>query len=191
MSSSERPTQESSRRRRARWFSDSATLAELACLVDALPKEHRLAILRATLYCTADSRFDVAYIVGTYRTRLYDCLQERLGTFPSIGAIRTIDSESLDTRLQSVVDANDPAQTALALCDLVVFVTDALESAMPSSMLLNNADSWYHVCLGCNAKWFHASKDSRCPRCGMPANSDEKLVPPWCQRTPVFQDPDV
>ncbi len=108
------------------WFSDSTALAELACLIDALPKRHRPPILRAALQCTADPRVEAAYIVGTFRTQFYHCVEERLGRFPAIAAIRQIDPNALDARLQPFGHADDPAQTTLALCDLLVLVVDEL-----------------------------------------------------------------
>lgn len=38
---------------------------------------------------------------------------------------------------------------------------------------------FYHVCIGCTAKWFSKRRAHRCPRCKTPFISGERLIPPW------------
>jgi hypothetical protein len=38
---------------------------------------------------------------------------------------------------------------------------------------------FYHVCEGCNAKFFSPRVVKQCPRCGNGCRPHERLVPPW------------
>lgn len=39
--------------------------------------------------------------------------------------------------------------------------------------------SWYHVCAGCDAKWFQSDAIAPCPRCCRRSESREQITPPW------------
>ena len=123
-----------------RWFSDSRILAELACLIDAVPREHRRALVKNALCCTSEADFGRGSFLTVCRAQLYECLRERLDVLPSIAAVRRIDPARLDARVQPLVEAADPAQTALALCDLVSCVTERLTASQPDAMQHEQGD---------------------------------------------------
>jgi hypothetical protein len=114
-----------------RWFSDSQHLAELACLIDALPSHSRVPILQAALDFWPEEDLATSFLVGTFRTRLFDSLFERLGRPANVIAIRRIDRTDLELRLQPFIDAGDPAQVTLAACDLMNFLVEQLTPAKP------------------------------------------------------------
>lgn len=116
------PSQTSPLRR----FSESQALARLALLVDALPLYCREALLQACLGFSPSEILTSSDLVTACRSLLLQCVAERLAVGVNVRWIRRIDPSALTTYVAPVVAAQDPAQTALALCDLVQVLVDSV-----------------------------------------------------------------
>jgi len=100
-------------------------LAELALLVDAIPAEYRVDVLRAALRLDPTGSFETSYLVGTYRARLCDCLMLRTATVIDPRRFRRLDPRRIEARLATFAVAEDPAEVALALDRLMDLLATA------------------------------------------------------------------
>lgn len=100
-------------------------LAELALLIDAIPAEYRVDVLRAALRLDPNDSLEASYLVGTYRTRLCDCLTLRTATVVDPRRFRRLDQRAVENRLVPFAMAEDPAEVALALDKLMNLLATA------------------------------------------------------------------
>lgn len=84
---------------------------------------------------------------------------------------------------ESLLDLPRLAQlTAQVLLDdgcLVETFKDDLRALLAAIDLVESRPQPYFVCSACNAKWFGRSSAMPCPRCFVPAVSNERLHLPW------------
>ena len=111
------------------WFADVPQLAELACLIDAVPPELRPALLQVALGLLPTGDFDSDYLIGTFRSRMFDCLVKWMGQVAEPGSLFPVTTLHLRRILKSFACAQDPAQSALALCDLLSVLAATTKSS--------------------------------------------------------------
>jgi hypothetical protein len=109
-----------------RRLSDSRSLPELALLIDAVPPEHRSPILQAALVGSSCGVSATSSLIRMYRSLFLDCLAERLDRTIETRELQEIDFSVPEEHLPTIVSAQDPAQTTLALCDLIQALADSL-----------------------------------------------------------------
>lgn len=109
---------------RPRW-SALKRLSELANMIDALPSEYRVPVLESAIGFTPIDDFSWSHLVGIYRSQLFDCVHEFCGSPMPFQGHR---QEGLFVCLETLEKAKDPAEVQLALCDLLEYFRDILES---------------------------------------------------------------
>ena len=108
-------------RSRKRLWSQCHEASELANLIDALPRHVRLPILQAAFSFTSSHDLGNSYLVGVFRTQLFDCVLEFSGLKLNVVAGH-LPASDLDRHLGVFAEAKDPAQVQLAVCDLLEFI---------------------------------------------------------------------
>jgi hypothetical protein len=109
------------------WFIDAPSVAELACLIDALRPEHRAPILRAALGFAPCDGLEASYLVGSYRSLVVDAVCARAGRTVNVVELKAIDCLITDRWLEPFAEASDLARVQLAVCDLLTFLVRNVE----------------------------------------------------------------
>ena len=108
-------------------WSEFRGLAELADLIDALPPMFRTPILNATISFTPTGDFECSYIVGTIRSKLFDCVLDFCGVRLDSTTAAHLEFTGWATRLSSVAAATCPTKVQLAICDLLQFIAGSVK----------------------------------------------------------------
>ena len=105
---------------------DSAQVAELALLLDAIPPEYREDVLLSVLWLGTSNVFQESYLVSSVRNQLCDCLMEKTGTLHDLKDVRQLAHAAIHRRLDAFTTATDLEQITLAIHSLLKFLADAL-----------------------------------------------------------------
>ena len=69
---------------------NSAQVADLAVLIDAIPPEYREDVLLSVLWLGTSNVFQESYLVSSIRNQLCDCLMDRTGTLHDLTNVRQL-----------------------------------------------------------------------------------------------------
>lgn len=105
---------------------NSAQVADLAVLIDAIPPEYREDVLLSVLWLGTSNVFQESYLVSSIRNQLCDCLMDRTGTLHDLTNVRQLARASIHRQVDSFTAATDLEQIALATHNLLDFLADAL-----------------------------------------------------------------
>lgn len=104
----------------------SASVIELAVLVDAIPPEYREDVLLAALWRGTNKMFQESYMVTSLRNQLCDCLLEKTSTLHDLGMLRQLKHSIVEHKVRPFTTANDMEQIVIAIEGLLNCLAEAL-----------------------------------------------------------------
>ncbi len=104
-------------------------LLEFACLVDAIPARFREAILTASVANPNDHELGSRPFVVSVRGNLRECVHASLGFEVSNECWEATSLDAVWQGLSRFSACKDPAQTQLAVCELISQVSESLLSS--------------------------------------------------------------
>lgn len=104
-------------------------MSELACLVDAIPAQFRRSLLQVAIGLESCTEWKHSQFVLSLRSQVQECVHDRLGFKIADCVWQKSDFEHLGPLLRALGRCSDPAQSHLAVCDVLTQLAASLLTA--------------------------------------------------------------